>query len=213
MKRHAKRIAAGVQHLKASDPVMRELIPTCPPLTSLRLKTNRFASLAEAILSQQISIHAARSVRARLDELAGPGGVTAETIAQRTTEQLRSVGISRPKVAYLKDLAERVLSGEVRLDRLGRLKDENVISELILIKGIGVWTAQMFLIFSLGRLDVLPYDDFGVRAAIARLYGLDEPPDKKAALGIAEPWRPYATIASWYCWRSHEREGRKSGGT
>lgn len=191
---------------------MRDLIPTCPPLTTLTLKTNRFGSLADSILSQQISIHAARSVRRRLDELAGPGDVTAETITRLTNDELRGAGISRPKIAYLKDLSERVCSGEVRLDQLGRLKDENVIAELTRVKGIGVWTAQMFLIFSLGRLDVLPYDDFGVRTAIKRLYDLDELPDKATALEIAAPWRPWATVASWYCWRSHEKQGRKSGG-
>lgn len=123
-------------------------------------------------------------------------------MATLTEPQLRSVGLSRQKASYLLDLAQKTLNGTVRLDRMGRLRDEAVIEMLTQVKGIGRWTAEMFLIFSLGRLDVLPVDDLGVRAAIKDLYALDDLPDKQTCIEIAAPWRPYATIGSWYCWRS-----------
>ena len=201
-----------MRHLRRVDPVMKQLIRTCPPLTALELQRNRFFSLANSILSQQISIHAARSIKARLLERTGPEGITPGTIARLDIEDLRAIGISRQKAAYLRDLAEKANSGSLDLDRIGRMRDDRVIEELVQVRGVGVWTAQMFLIFSLGRLDVFPHDDYGVRAAIHRLYGLDELPGKASCLRIAGPWRPYATIASWYCWRSHEMNGRGSGG-
>ena len=104
----------------------------------------------------------------------------------------------------LHDLAAKVDAGIVRLDRLARMSDDEAIAELVQVKGIGVWTAQMCLMFSLGRLDVFPHDDLGIRSALKNLYRLPDLPDKTASLEIARPWRPYATVASWYCWRSHE---------
>lgn len=202
-------IQAGVRHLRRVDPVMRGLIRTCPPLTELPLERNRFFALANSVLSQQISIHAARSIKGRLLERVGPGGITPESIARLEVDDLRGLGISRQKAGYLKDLAEQVTAGRLRLERLGRMSDGRVIEELVAVRGIGVWTAQMFLIFSLGRLDVFPHEDFGVRAAIQRLYGLEALPDKTTAFSLAAPWRPYATLASWYCWRSHELAGTR----
>ena len=191
---------------------MLRLIGQCPPLTSLRLQSNRFAALTNSILSQQISVHAARAIRSRLTELVGEKNFTAGRIRQLRLKKLQSVGISRPKALYLKDLADNVHSGQLRLNQIGRKSDAAVIEELIQVKGIGVWTAQMFLIFALGRLDVFPHGDYGVRAAIQNLYGLEELPDKKTSSRISEPWRPYRTIATWYCWRSHDLKGNKSGG-
>lgn len=211
MKRKVDQIEAGVRHLRRVDPVMRRLASRCVPLTGLRLQRDRFFSLANSILSQQISIHAARAIKDRLRELVGPDGITPQSMARLGIEDLRGVGISRPKATYLKDLADRVASGELALGRIARMSDERVIASLTEVRGIGVWTAQMFLIFSLGRLDVFPHDDYGVRAAIRKLYGLDELPDKKTGLEIASPWRPYATIASWYCWRSLELDGKGGG--
>jgi DNA-3-methyladenine glycosylase II len=115
---------------------------------------------------------------------------------------MRRAGLSPQKQAYLKDLALHVEQRLLRLERMGRMADEEVIAELIAVKGIGRWTAQMFLIFTLGRPDIFPHDDLGVRTAIKRAYGLDELPSKEQSHQIAEPWRPYATVASWYCWRS-----------
>ena len=123
-----------------------------------------------------------------------------------SVDELRSTGISPQKASYLHDLAARVQSGSLQLNRLSQHTDDRVIEQLVEVKGIGVWTAQMFLMFSLGRLDVFPHGDLGIRTAIRDLYGLDELPDQKTAEPIAEPWRPYATIASWYLWRSTDED-------
>jgi DNA-3-methyladenine glycosylase II len=135
-------------------------------------------------------------------ELVGPAGLTAVNLAQFNTDELRSVGLSARKASYVADLAAKVNNGTVRLRQIGRLSDEAVVESLTQVKGIGRWTAQMFLIFSLGRPDVFPHDDLGVRTAIRDQYGLDELPDKTTSHSIAAPWRPYASVASWYCWRS-----------
>lgn len=210
MKRYTDKIDAGVKHLRSHDPVMQPLIQNCPPLTTLRLASNRFRSLANSILSQQISVYAARSIRSRLLKRVGAAGFTPERIARLSVEDLRSIGVSRPKARYLLDLAQKVESGQVRLNRMGQLNDEIVVQELVRVKGVGVWTAQMFLIFALGRIDVMPWDDLGICSAIQRLYCLEKLPNKNTCLNIAKQWRPYATIGSWYCWRSHEMEiGKK----
>jgi DNA-3-methyladenine glycosylase II len=139
--------------------------------------------------------------------------ITAASVAALSLDELRSVGLSPQKASYLHDLAARELDGRLNLRHIGRLDDEAVIEQLIRVKGVGRWTAQMFLIFGLGRLDVFPHDDLGVRAALQRLYGLDGLPDKAAGHALAEPWRPYATIGTWYCWRSGDvdRAERTSG--
>jgi DNA-3-methyladenine glycosylase II len=192
----------AVAQVRASDPVMRRLIDTAGPFSLRPERTRRFSVLARAIISQQVSTTAARTIRARLEALLAPGKLDAEGIARLGESQLRSVGLSRQKASYLLDLAQKTLDGTVRLSHIGRLSDEAVIEMLTQVKGIGRWTAEMFLIFSLGRLDVMPVDDLGVRAALRDLYGLDALPDKKTCLEIAAPWRPYATIGAWYCWRS-----------
>lgn len=189
------------RHLRSVDPVMRAVIDAVGPVT-LRLERDRFGMLVRSIISQQISTSAARSIRGRLQELAGPGGLKAANIARFTGDQLRSVGLSPQKASYIADLARKVNQGTVELRQIGRLADERIVEQLTQVRGIGRWTAQMFLIFSLGRLDVFPHDDLGVRAAIRDRYGLDDMPDKQTALAIAAPWRPYASVASWYCWRS-----------
>ena len=191
---------------------MKALIRKCPPITEMKLQTNRFAMLVHSILSQQISVHAARAIRSRLQDLVRSDGLTPETITRIDTEELREIGVSRVKAAYLKDLSKKTQSGEILLNQIGRRTDTAVVDELTCVKGVGVWTAQMFLIFSLGRLDVFPHDDYGVRSAIRKLYSLEELPDRETSHKIAEPWRPYATIATWYLWRSHELNKVMSGG-
>jgi DNA-3-methyladenine glycosylase II len=195
-------VRAGIAQIRASDSIMRRLIEAVGPFTLRPERGRRFSVLARAIISQQVSTAAARTIRGRLEGILENGGLSAEGIARLKDSQLRSVGLSRQKASYLLDLARRTLDGTMRLDRIGRLSDEDVIEMLTEVKGIGRWTAEMFLIFSLGRLDVLPVDDLGVRAAIKDLYGLDDLPSKKTCLEIAAPWRPYATIGSWYSWRS-----------
>jgi DNA-3-methyladenine glycosylase II len=158
--------------------------------------------LVRSIVSQQISTSAARAIRRRLQELAGPEGLTAANLARFGADELRSVGLSPQKASYVADLAAKANDGTVDLRRIGRLSDDDVVETLTQVKGIGRWTAQMFLIFSLGRSDVFPHDDLGVRTAIRDRYGLPELPDRATSHAIAAPWRPYASVASWYCWRS-----------
>ncbi len=199
--RHLESFKAGMAHVHTSDPVIRPIIEAVGPIT-LRPARDRFAVLARSIISQQISTAAARTIRARLEAILQPEGLSPASLARQSEAKIRAAGISRQKASYLTDLARKVDDGTVPLDRIGRLADEEVIAKLTQIKGIGRWTAEMFLIFSLGRLDVLPVDDLGIRAALKRLHGLRELPDKKLCHELAAPWRPYATIGSWYCWRS-----------
>jgi DNA-3-methyladenine glycosylase II len=196
-------ITAARRHLRRHDPVMRRLVDVVGPFT-LKVRRDRFRMLVRSIISQQISGKAARSIGKRLEGLVAPEKITPHTLAARTIAELRSAGISPQKAGYLHDLAAKVDSGAVRLARTGRMADEEVIAELVQVKGIGVWTAQMYLMFSLGRLDVFPHDDLGIRSALRNLYDLEELPEKEVSHEIARPWRPYATIASWYLWRSHE---------
>lgn len=193
--------AAASRHLRREDRILRKTIDAVGPFT-LKLERRRFAMLVRSIISQQISTGAARSIRSRLETLAAPEGLTETSIGSLSIDQLRTVGLSGQKVSYLIDLSEKVLSGEVKLGRIGRLSNEDVIGELTQVKGIGRWTAQMFLIFTLGRLDVFPYDDLGVRSAIRDLYDFDELPTKNECLEVAQAWAPYESVASWYCWRS-----------
>lgn len=201
MKLTPDRIQAARRHLRAADPVLRSMIDRVGPYT-LRFERDRFGLLVRSIVSQQISTTAARAIRQRLHVLAGPEGLTADNLLRFGPDELRGVGLSQQKAAYVADLAAQVADGTVDLRRIGRLTDEQVIETLTRVKGIGRWTAQMFLIFSLGRPDVFPHDDLGVRAAIRDHYGLADLPDQATSHAIAAPWRPFASVASWYCWRS-----------
>jgi DNA-3-methyladenine glycosylase II len=194
-------IRRGLRHLRKSDPILHAVIRKAGPFR-LNLRHDRFHALALAIVSQQISGKAARSIWEKLKTIAVP--LSAQRISQLSVDELRLAGLSRQKASYILDLAIHVCEGRLKLNRMGRLSDDDVIEALVAVKGIGVWTAQMFLIFSLGRLDVLPHADLGVRMAIQKLYSLDELPNRETCHRIAEPWRPYASIATWYCWRSLE---------
>jgi DNA-3-methyladenine glycosylase II len=196
-------LSAATRHLRRSDPVMRSLISQVGPF-QLKLERNRFWMLVRSIISQQLSTSAARTIRGRIEVLHGPGKITAERFRELSAKELRGAGLSGQKAAYVADLTDAALTGRIDLRQIARKSDEEVIEELVQVKGIGRWTAQMFLIFSLGRLDVFPHDDLGVRAAIRNLYGLTELPDKEQSHQIAARWRPYASVASWYCWRSFE---------
>jgi DNA-3-methyladenine glycosylase II len=198
---HKEGLRLGVAHVRSGCSVMRQVIETVGPIT-LKPARDRFSILVRSIISQQISTAAARTIRARLETHLKRTGVTPAALARQSEEKLRAAGISRQKASYLIDLARKVNDGTVPLATIGRLSDEEVIVKLTEINGIGRWTAEMFLIFSLGRLDVLPVDDLGVRSALKRLHGLDDLPTKQHCFELAAPWRPYATIGSWYCWRS-----------
>ena len=203
MPKSSAEVERGVKHLRRADPVLKEVIRRAGPFT-MKPRSNRFQSLVVAILSQQISSKAALAIRKRLEDRVGPNGMTPVVLSALSLKDLRGVGLSKQKASYILDLAKRVHHGTLPLHRLARLSDDAVVEELIQVKGIGVWTAHMFLIFSLGRLDVMPHGDYGVRSAIQKLYGLDELPNRETCHRIAKPWRPYASIAAWYCWRSLE---------
>lgn len=195
-------------HLRAADPVMARLIDDLGGPLPLE-PDNRgrpedvYGALVRSITGQQLSVKAARAIWNRLLERFGGRTPTPEQILADDPEALRAAcGFSRAKVAYLRSLAEHVLSGELELDRLAELPDAEVLRELTAVKGIGEWTGQMFLMFTLHRPDVLPTGDLGVRNAAMRAYGLDAPPAPADLEAIAGPWRPYRTRASLYLWRS-----------
>jgi DNA-3-methyladenine glycosylase II len=197
---------AGVAHLRSADPVMSAWIDRAGPCLLTR-RQDRFGALVRAILAQQISAHVAGVIRKRIMALCAPDPICPAALLRIGEQGLRSAGCSRQKIAYLLDLSEKVAEGTLPLNHLGRFSDQAVIERMIAVKGIGVWTAQMFLIFSLGRPDVFPYDDLAVRAALQKIYRMKKLPDKARMKKIAERWRPYASVGSWYCWRWHYLEG------
>ena len=196
-------VERALTHLKQADPVLESVIDRVGPFT-LRAKRDRFAMLVRSILSQQISTKAANSIRNKLLARLKPATLNVNSLSELSDEDLRSVGLSGQKVRYLRDLIEHEQTGQIQLRTIGRRTDQEIIAELTQVKGIGEWTAQMFLIFSLGRMDVLPHADLGIRMALKNLYGLDELPNRVDVEQLAARWRPFATIASWYCWRSLE---------
>lgn len=187
------------RHLSRRDPVLKKLIADVGPVT-LQSNPDRLAALVRSIVAQQISTKAAQSIYGRLLETLTE--LSPKAILKTPEEKLRGAGLSAAKLRSLRDLAEKVHSGDVPLASLHELDDEEVIASLIPVRGIGRWTAQMFLIFSLGRLDVLPVDDLGLRVGAQRHYELAEVPGKKKLEEIGEAWRPYRSVATWYFWRS-----------
>ena len=162
-----------------------------------------FPALVRTITAQQISTKAAATIHGRLVALM-PNGVAPEAIVALTDGQMRQAGLSRQKSAYLRDLASKVISGELPIASLHELSDEDVIEAIVKVKGLGRWSAEMFLMFRLRRPDVLPVDDLGIVTAIQRLYGLRKKPKAERIRKIGEAWRPYRTVACWYLWRSLE---------
>ncbi len=168
---------------------------------------DHYGALVRTIAGQQLSVMAARAIYGRLTARFHDRAPTPEEILNDEPEELRAAaGLSRAKVSYLRSLAEHTLSGELELERLDELDDDEVIAELTAVKGLGLWSAQMFLMFHLERPDVLPVGDLGIRRAIERTYGLDALPDPIAMEKIAQPWRPHRTLACRYLWRSLANE-------
>ncbi len=194
------------RHLARRDPVLKQLITTVGPCR-LSPSPDHFGALVRSIIAQQISTKAAASIHARLQQLLTSESVAPAGILSLSDEALRTAGLSASKARAVRDLAEKVHSGAVPLHELPELSDEEVIARLLPVRGIGRWTAEMFLIFSLGRLDVLPVDDWGLRVGVQRQYSLTEPPEKAQLRTLAEPWRPYRSIATWYFWRSLAQKG------
>ena len=194
------------EHLRSVDPVLRRLIdeggPIDPSEDRRRSRPDPFEAIARAIVGQQLSTKAARSIWERVLAALDGRPPEARAILDADPEELRGAGLSAAKVAYVRDLAERVVIGELDLTRLAELGDEDVVAELIAIKGVGRWTAEMFLIFHLGRPDVVSTGDLGIRRAVQLAYGLEELPGPTDLERIAEPWRPHRTLACLYLWRS-----------
>ena len=190
----------AVIHLKKCDPVLRDIIERVGPFR-MEYGPAEFHSLAEAIVYQQLNGKAAVTIFRRFAALAGEP-LTPEGILKLTDEQLRSAGLSKQKSAYLKDLAAKTAAGQLDFTRLPELSDEEVIKELTQVKGIGVWTAHMFLMFSLRRPNVLPTGDYGVQMAVKKHYRKRKLPKPKDMEKIARAWEPYRSVACWYMWRS-----------
>ena len=168
-------------------------------------RTDHFSALVRAITGQQLSTKAASTIYARLAALM-PGGVTPAALSALTVEQMRAVGMSRQKIAYFRDLCDKALSGVVALDSLESMTDDEVITALTQVKGIGRWSAEMFLMFRLHRPDVLPVDDLGIVNAVKNVYGLRKRPTADRIRKIGDAWRPYRSVASWYLWRTLDNE-------
>jgi DNA-3-methyladenine glycosylase II len=199
--------AAGVAHLRDADPVLRSIIERVGPLAlSAPRRVDAFAALARAIVFQQLSGKAAETIHGRFAALFD-GRPSPEGVLSAADERLRGAGLSRAKVAAVRDLAVATKDGRLVLPMSRRLDDERVIEQLTAVRGIGPWTAHMFLIFQWGRPDVLPVADLGLRNAVRRAYGLRRDPDPGRLVRIATPWRPWRSVATWYLWRSLDPAG------
>ena len=196
-------LRAAVRHLKRADPVLARVITRVGPCRfEARRDGTHFDAVARAIIYQQLSGKAAATIHGRMrDAFGGRDPEPAELLAM-PDEPLRAAGVSRQKLGYLRDLAARVHGGEVPLHALDDLSDDEVLAALVRVKGVGRWTAQMFLMFRLGRMDILPELDLGVQRGIQLAYGLKKLPGPKDVLRYGRPWAPYRSVASWYLWRS-----------
>jgi len=190
----------AVLHLRAADPVLAAIIERVGPC-KMEFGEPTFHSLAESILYQQLNGKAAATIFDRFTALAGDP-LTPEGILKLSDGQMREVGLSRQKTAYLRDLAEKTKGGLLEFERMAEMSEEEVIAHLTQVKGVGVWTAHMFLIFTLRRPDILPTGDYGVQAAIKKHYRKRKWPKPDVMQKIAKSWAPYRSVACWYLWRS-----------
>ncbi len=191
----------AILHLKKNDSALSEVISRVGPYR-IEYREPNFDTLVRSIVYQQVSGNVARVIVGRLLDAMPDAQLTPEHVLRLRKPRLRKCGLSAAKTDYIRDLARHAADGKVVFDQLPEKTDEEVIAALTQVKGIGVWTAQMFLIFALRRNDVLPTGDLGVRKAIKNIYGLHELPKPAEMEQIATPWRPYCSVASWYLWRS-----------
>ena len=201
--------STAAREVARRDRVMAKLMKRTGPFRLPRPASRHFAALAESILYQQLAGAAAGAIHRRFVALFD-GALSPEAVLALPPKKLRAAGLSGRKVAAIRDLAAKVVDGTVPLHRIGRLADEEIITCLSVVRGIGRWTAQMFLIFQLRRLDVWPVDDYGVRTGYALAYGLRKLPTPKQLQVEGERFRPYRTVAAWYCWQAvHEQRKRR----
>ena len=191
-------------HLKNADPVLCGIIEKVGPYR-IRYAEPDFETLARSIVFQQLSGHSARAIFGRVKDLVSSNGkMTPHGVLARTDAELRGAGLSRRKAEYLRDLAEKTQAGDIDCVRLSALSDDEVIRQLTVVRGVGVWTAQMFLMFALRRPDVLAAGDLGIRSAIRRAYRLRTLPKPVKVKQLARRWHPYCSVACWYLWRSSD---------
>lgn len=195
-------ILNGINHLKRNDSFLRKVIDQSEKFNIITNK-KYFESLVDSIISQQLSIHAADKIIKRFHSFMNYS-ITAKKILSSETEELRKLGISYAKIKYIKDLAHKKSTKQISFRNLDNQSDDEIIAHLVTVKGIGVWTAQMFLIFTLGRLNILPTTDLGIRKAISKLYKFDSMPTESEILYLSHKnrWAPYNSIAAWYLWKS-----------
>lgn len=196
-------MADAAKALSRRDPVVKGLIRAYgyPPGRPRVPASMRFAVLARSILYQQLAGRAAAAIEGRFVAALG-GVVTPERVLALSFDDLRACGLSGAKARSIQDLAEKVVSGQILLERIGRLSDEAVVEHLVQVRGIGQWTAEMFLLGTLGRLDIWPVGDYGVRAGFALIWELPEIPAPKELTVLGEPYHPYRSVVAWYCWRA-----------
>jgi len=197
--------AAAVRHLSGASPEMARLIERAGPFTMEPGSNTPYVALVRSILSQQLSTKAAATIHRRLLEQLGPGADDPAALLALPEEDVRTCGVSRNKVLALRDLASRTLDGTVpEGTALDALSDDAIVERIVQVRGIGRWTVEMLLIFTLGRPDVWPVDDLGVRKGFAFTHGLPEMPTPRALMALGEPYRPFRSVAAWYCWRATE---------
>jgi DNA-3-methyladenine glycosylase II len=195
----------AIRHLKAADPVLARIIERVGDY-GINYREPTFETLVRSIVFQQLSGRVARVIFDRLAAALPGGRLTPDGIMRLRPEKMRALGLSRQTTAYIRDLARRARRGAILFDQLGELEDERIIEQLTEVKGIGVWTVHMFLIFALRRPNVLPTGDLGIRSAIRKAYGLPDLPKPKDIEQLARSWHPYCSVACWYLWRSLETE-------
>jgi DNA-3-methyladenine glycosylase II len=191
---------SAIAHLKSADPVMAAIIANVGPYKP-RYAAPTFENMARSIAYQQLHGKAAATIFGRL-LTACNASLTPQSVLALSIEQMRACGLSKQKLSYIRDLAEKTVSGDVNFEQLPQMHDEDVIEHLTRVKGIGRWSAQMFLMFALRRPDVMPVVDLGINVAIKRAYRKRKVPKPPQILKLAEPWRPYRSVACWYLWRS-----------
>jgi len=196
----------ALNHLKKADPVMAAIIQKAGPYRAKYMEPV-FQTLVRSIVYQQLSGKAAMTIFNRLAEAAEVRPLTPEAILKMRPQKMRKLGLSKQKTIYIRELAKLTRAGDIQFERLPEMEDAAIIETLTRVKGVGVWTVQMFLMFALQRPNVLPVGDLGVRAAMKKAYGLAELPKPQEMESIAAAWHPYRSVASWYLWRSLENPG------
>jgi DNA-3-methyladenine glycosylase II len=196
-------IKQAENHLREHDAVLAPIIAKYGSCT-IRPHHNYYQELVGSIIGQQLSVKAGAAITKRFVALFGNTFPTPQAILQKSVDELRTAGLSRAKATYIHDLAQHIIGGKVRFEHLDALSNEKVIAELSAVKGIGEWTAHMFMMFCMGRLDILAYGDLGIRNGVQKLYGLDHVPMREDIEAIAKKyqWQPYASVACWYIWQS-----------